>query len=49
VSVGQKIQVEIAELGDRGKLSLIPVIGESGEAVEEPAEETADEEVTADA
>jgi polyribonucleotide nucleotidyltransferase len=26
VSVGQKIQVEIAELGDRGKLSLVPVI-----------------------
>ncbi len=49
VSVGQKIQVEIAELGDRGKLSLIPVIGESGAPVEEPVEETADEEVTADA
>ncbi len=49
VSVGQKIQVEIAELGDRGKLSLIPVIGESGEPVDEPVEETADEEVTADA
>jgi len=25
LSVGQKIQVEIAEIGDRGKLSLIPV------------------------
>ena len=25
VSVGQKIQVQIAELGDRGKISLIPV------------------------
>jgi polyribonucleotide nucleotidyltransferase len=49
VSVGQKIQVEIAELGDRGKLSLIPVIGESGEPVDEPVEDTADEEVTADA
>ena len=49
VSVGQKIQVEIAELGDRGKLSLIPVIGESGEPVDEPVEETADDEVTADA
>ena len=46
VSVGQKIQVEIAELGDRGKLSLIPVIGESGEPVDEPvdeADETADD------
>ena len=54
VSVGQKIQVEIAELGDRGKLSLIPVIGESGEPVDEPvdeADETADDsaEVGADA
>ena len=54
VSVGQKIQVEIAELGDRGKLSLIPVIGDSGEPVDEPvdeADETADDsaEVGADA
>ncbi|MGH3457173.1 polyribonucleotide nucleotidyltransferase [Aeromicrobium sp.] len=51
VSVGQKIQVEIAELGDRGKLSLIPVIDESGHAIETPVEETADEsaEVGADA
>jgi polyribonucleotide nucleotidyltransferase len=54
VSVGQKIQVEIAELGDRGKLSLIPVIGASGEPVDEPvdeADETADDsaEVGADA
>jgi polyribonucleotide nucleotidyltransferase len=32
VSVGQKIQVEIAELGDRGKLSLIPVVEDKGEA-----------------
>ncbi len=38
VSVGQKIQVEIAELGDRGKLSLVPVIEGGGEAAaEEPA------------
>jgi len=28
VSVGQKIQVEIAEIDDRGKLSLIPVVEE---------------------
>ena len=42
VSVGQKIQVEIAELGDRGKLSLIPVMGEVDDA---PAadDETADD------
>ena len=32
LSVGQKIQVEIAELGDRGKLSLIPVIDGVSEA-----------------
>jgi polyribonucleotide nucleotidyltransferase len=29
VSVGQKIQVEIAEVDDRGKLSLVPVLEES--------------------
>ncbi|GAB3858509.1 polyribonucleotide nucleotidyltransferase [Nocardioides maradonensis] len=38
VSVGQKLQVEIAEIDDRGKLSLIPVVedaeGEAAEAVE---------------
>ena len=28
VSVGQKIQVQIAEIDDRGKLSLIPVVDE---------------------
>ncbi|MGW1341494.1 polyribonucleotide nucleotidyltransferase [Kribbella sp. NPDC002412] len=32
LSVGQKLQVEIAEIDDRGKLSLIPVIeGEEGD------------------
>ena len=30
VSVGQKVQVEIAEIDDRGKLSLRPVVEESG-------------------
>ncbi|GAA1524284.1 polyribonucleotide nucleotidyltransferase [Nocardioides humi] len=39
VSVGQKLQVEIAEIDDRGKLSLIPVVeeaegAEGGEAAE---------------
>ena len=29
VSVGQKLQVEIGEIDDRGKLSLIPVVDES--------------------
>jgi polyribonucleotide nucleotidyltransferase len=43
VSVGQKIQVEIAELGDRGKLSLVPVIEDKGEAA------SAEEPVNADA
>ncbi|MFC5678356.1 polyribonucleotide nucleotidyltransferase [Aeromicrobium endophyticum] len=41
VKVGQKIQVEIAELGDRGKLSLIPVVEKADEpaaAAEEPAD-----------
>jgi polyribonucleotide nucleotidyltransferase len=37
VSVGQKIQVEIAELGDRGKISLVPVVEDKDEAA--PAEE----------
>ncbi|MDT0201144.1 polyribonucleotide nucleotidyltransferase [Nocardioides sp. AE5] len=44
VSVGQKVQVEIAEIDDRGKLSLIPVVeeadstDEAAEAVEDGAE-----------
>ncbi|WP_344152867.1 polyribonucleotide nucleotidyltransferase [Nocardioides koreensis] len=42
VSVGQKIQVQIAEIDDRGKLSLIPVVEES-EAAAEPAEDEAAE------
>jgi polyribonucleotide nucleotidyltransferase len=29
LSVGQKIQVEINEVDDRGKLSLIPVVEET--------------------
>jgi polyribonucleotide nucleotidyltransferase len=37
VSVGQKIQVQIAEIDDRGKLSLIPVV-EEGSSDEEPAD-----------
>jgi polyribonucleotide nucleotidyltransferase len=43
VSVGQKIQVEIAEIGDRGKLSLVPVV-EGGEAPADAADEAADDE-----
>ncbi|MFL6090409.1 MAG: polyribonucleotide nucleotidyltransferase [Aeromicrobium sp.] len=43
LSVGQKIQVEIAELGDRGKLSLIPVLEGAGSG-----EASAESEVEAD-
>ncbi|MET3960457.1 polyribonucleotide nucleotidyltransferase [Marmoricola sp. OAE513] len=39
VSVGQKIQVEIGEIDDRGKLSLVPYI-EDAEGSEAPAEES---------
>ncbi|MCA0296037.1 MAG: polyribonucleotide nucleotidyltransferase [Actinobacteria bacterium] len=35
VSVGQKLQVEISEIDDKGKLSLIPVVEDAAEA---PAE-----------
>ncbi len=33
VSVGQKLQVEIGEIDDRGKLSLIPVVDQNAETV----------------
>ena len=40
VSVGQKVQVEITKIDDRGKLSLSPVVAEEeGAATEEAAEE----------
>jgi polyribonucleotide nucleotidyltransferase len=35
LSVGQKVQVQIAEIDDRGKLSLVPVV--EGDAEAEPA------------
>src|SRR5690606_37486491 len=40
VKVGDKIQVEIAEVGDRGKLSLVPVVEKKDdeETTEEPAD-----------
>ena len=45
VSVGQKVQVEIAEIDDRGKLSLIPVVEDSGsDDAEAPAEGGSEEE-----
>ncbi|WP_460806852.1 polyribonucleotide nucleotidyltransferase [Nocardioides salsibiostraticola] len=38
VSVGQKVQVEIAEVDDRGKLSLIPVVEESNDSADAGAD-----------
>ena len=40
VKVGDKIQVQIAELGDRGKISLVPVTGDGADEVS--AEESVD-------
>jgi polyribonucleotide nucleotidyltransferase len=40
VSVGQKVQVEIAEIDDRGKLSLVPVLDESPAAEQGPPAES---------
>ena len=37
LSVGQKVQVQIAEIDDRGKLSLVPVVEEDAAAAEAPA------------
>ncbi|WP_206056535.1 polyribonucleotide nucleotidyltransferase [Nocardioides sp. GY 10113] len=39
VSVGQKLQVEIAEIDDRGKLSLVPVVEESAEGADDADDE----------
>ena len=38
LSVGQKFQVSIAEIDDRGKLSLVPVVDEAEGDSEESAE-----------
>jgi polyribonucleotide nucleotidyltransferase len=38
VSVGQKIQVEIGEIDDRGKLSLVPVVEDAEASAEADAE-----------
>ena len=43
VSVGQKIQVQIAEIDDRGKLSLVPVVEGDGEAAEAADVEASEE------
>ncbi|MDO9496573.1 MAG: hypothetical protein Q7J48_12795, partial [Nocardioides sp.] len=38
LSVGQKVQVEIAEVDDRGKLSLIPVVEDASAEAESDAD-----------
>jgi polyribonucleotide nucleotidyltransferase len=45
VSVGQKVQVQIAEIDDRGKLSLVPVVEDAEGASEEAGEATETAEV----
>ncbi|WP_148574473.1 polyribonucleotide nucleotidyltransferase [Nocardioides caldifontis] len=43
LSVGQKVQVQIAEIDDRGKLSLVPVVEESeSEGASEGSDEAAE-------
>ncbi|MBO9520262.1 MAG: polyribonucleotide nucleotidyltransferase [Nocardioidaceae bacterium] len=42
VSVGQKIQVEIGEIDDRGKLSLIPVVEEDAKSDDAAADDAAE-------
>lgn len=37
IGVGQKVQVEISKIDDRGKLSLIPVVAEGAEEFEDEA------------
>jgi polyribonucleotide nucleotidyltransferase len=50
VSVGQKIQVQIAEIDDRGKLSLVPVVDEdAADAADAVDAEGADTEADATA
>jgi polyribonucleotide nucleotidyltransferase len=44
VSVGQKIQVEIGEIDDRGKLSLVPVVEDTQDAPGDAATPEASEE-----
>jgi polyribonucleotide nucleotidyltransferase len=43
LSVGQKVQVQIAEIDDRGKLSLVPVVEPGDDAVEGADTEGSDE------
>ncbi|HHV20938.1 MAG TPA: polyribonucleotide nucleotidyltransferase [Propionibacterium sp.] len=39
VSVGQKLQVEISEIDDRGKLSLVPVLEDDADKTDEATDE----------
>ncbi|WP_331272808.1 polyribonucleotide nucleotidyltransferase [Motilibacter deserti] len=43
VKIGQKVQVEIAEIDPRGKLSLVPVVDEAEAAADAPSSEAAAE------
>ncbi|OLF05481.1 polyribonucleotide nucleotidyltransferase [Actinophytocola xinjiangensis] len=42
VKVGDKLRVEIADIDQRGKISLVPVKDDSDQAAEKPAEEQAE-------
>ncbi|MBA2953351.1 polyribonucleotide nucleotidyltransferase [Nocardioides sp. MAH-18] len=44
LSVGQKVQVEIGEIDDRGKLSLVPVVEDSQDGAAEASDAEASEE-----
>ncbi|PVG82704.1 polyribonucleotide nucleotidyltransferase [Nocardioides gansuensis] len=46
LSVGQKVQVQIAEIDDRGKLSLVPVVEEEAGSEESAEVEATDAEAT---
>lgn len=46
VSVGQKIQVEIGEIDDRGKLSLVPYIEDAADASDDSTESSGEAEST---
>jgi len=44
LSVGQKVQVQIGEIDDRGKLSLVPVVEDSQDGAAETSDAEASEE-----
>ncbi len=49
VSVGQKIQVQIAEIDDRGKLSLVPVVEDSSEPAGDEVDDDTEDNAGAEA